>query len=107
MGDMMSDRESLEKIVQELQLVSQQVATIQSQVREIDGTLGYLTSHDSERPVYHQVGPLLVEVEDIAKLLGELKETNEHLANHLKNLQERESELRTSYESMTKEFGNS
>ncbi len=104
---MMANRESLEKIVQELQLVSQQVATIQSQLREIEGTIGYLRSHDNNRPVFHQVGPLLVEVEDVSKLLSELTETNEHLGSHLKNLQDRESELRTSYESTTKEYGNS
>ena len=91
----------------ELQLVSQQVATIQSQVREIQGTIEYLTTQDVNRPVFQQVGPLLVEVDDLSKLMGELSETNEHLSNHLSNLQERENELRSSYESLSNEFEKS
>ncbi|MDP6905938.1 MAG: prefoldin subunit [Candidatus Thalassarchaeaceae archaeon] len=95
---------SLENIVQELQMVSQQVATLQSQLREIQGTMEYLSSQDIERPVYQQVGPLLVEVADMQKLTDELNETNQHLSTHVETLQQRENELRTSYESAVKEF---
>ena len=103
----MSEQKTLENIVQELQVVAQQVATLQSQAREIQGTIEYLTSHDVKRPVFQQIGPLLVEIDNVSKLLSELEDTNGHLANHLKNLQERETELRTAYESSTQEFEKS
>ena len=103
----MSNQAALEKIVHELQVVSQQVAAIQSQIREIKGTIEYIETHDVNRPIYHQVGPLLIETENISKLLGELQESHNHLSKHLASLQERESELHTSYESISQEFEKS
>ena len=102
----MVEEQTLEKIVHDLQLVAQQVATLQSQVREIQGTIEYLTTHDLNRPVYQQIGPLLVEIEDVATLIDELRETNEHLSNHHENLQKRELELRASYQSSSENNEN-
>ena len=47
----MAERITLEKTVQELQIVSQQISTIQSQLNEIEGTLVYLSSQNPKHAI--------------------------------------------------------
>ena len=103
----MSERVALEKTVQELQMVSQQISTIQSQLGEIDGTLTYLERQNPEHAVYQQIGPLLVEVDDMDHLVDELNQSKAHLSTHLDKLQVREQELRSAYQNAVEEFESS
>ena len=71
----MSDDIPLEQIVQELQMVAQQVVSIQTQVRELQGTIDHLSNQVEGNAIFQQVGPLLVEVDDIDTLSSSFKET--------------------------------
>ncbi|MEE2758583.1 MAG: prefoldin subunit [Candidatus Thermoplasmatota archaeon] len=94
----------LEQIVQELQLVAQQLVSVQTQIRELEGTVSHLKNQTSENAIYQQVGPLLVQVDDIEALRLSLTETCSQLSNHAQNLEQKESELRTAYETAVKQF---
>ena len=94
----------LEQIVQELQMVAQQVVTIQTQVRELQGTIDYLSNQVEGNAIFQQVGPLLVEVDDVEALSRSLKETCQQLSEHAEKLSAREGELRAAYESAVKQF---
>jgi chaperonin cofactor prefoldin len=95
---------SLEQIVQELQLVSQQLVSVQTQIRELEGTISHLNKQSEESAVYQQVGPLLVQVDDIAALQTSLSETCSQLAIHAEKLEQTERDLRLSYETAVKQF---
>ncbi len=94
----------LEQIVQELQLVAQQLVSVQTQIRELQTTIDHLSNQSEGKSVYQQVGPLLVQVDDIEALQQSLSETCSQLASHAENLEQKENELRTSYESAVKQF---
>ena len=100
----MSENIPLEQIVQELQMVAQQVVSVQTQVRELQGTIQHLSNQVEGNAVFQQVGPLLVEVDDIDTLTKNLEETCKQLGEHAEKLSVRENELRTAYESAVKQF---
>ncbi len=100
----MSENIPLEQIVQELQMVAQQVVSVQTQVRELQGTIQHLSNQVEGNAVFQQVGPLLVEVDDIETLTTSLEETCKQLSDHAEKLSARENELRTAYESAVKQF---
>ena len=100
----MSEKIPIEQIVQELQLVSQQLVSVQTQVRELEGTIQHLANQIQGNSVFQQVGPLLVEVDDIEALNKSLSETCTQLSEHAEKLSAREDELRTAYESAVKQF---
>ena len=79
-------------------MVAQQAGTMQSQMREIEGTLSHLMTQSPENAIYQQVGPLLVEVEDLETLRSSLEETLKQLSAHVDALEAREAELRTAYQ---------
>ena len=103
----MTESITLEQIVQELQLVAQQLVSVQSQVRELEATIVHLSNQIEGNSVYQQVGPLLVEVDDLDALNDSLSETCSQLSDHAEKLSERESELRLAYESAVKQFESS
>ena len=78
----MSENISLEQIVQELQIVSQQLVSVQTQVRELETTIQHLSNQIKGNSVYQQVGPLLVEVDDLEALNSSLTETSTQLSDH-------------------------
>ena len=100
----MSEDIPLEQIVQELQMVAQQVVSIQTQVRDFLGTIDHLSNQVEGNAIFQQVGPLLVEVDDIDTLSRSLKETCQQLSEHAEKLSAREGELRAAYESAVKQF---
>jgi len=100
----MSENIPLEQIVQELQMVAQQLVSVQTQVRELEGTINHLSKQIDGNSIYQQVGPLLVEVDDITVLQSSLQETSRQLSDHAEKLSARESELRSAYESAVKQF---
>ena len=100
----MSDNIPLEQIVQELQMVAQQLVSVQTQVRELEGTIAHLSNQIEGNSIYQQVGPLLVEVDDIDTLNQSLAETCKQLSEHAEKLGVREGALRTAYEGAVKQF---
>ncbi len=100
----MSDKIPIEQIVQELQIVSQQFVSVQTQVRELEATIQHLSNQIEGNTVYQQVGPLLVEVDDIEVLNKSLTETCNQLSEHAEKLNGRENELRAAYENAVKQF---
>ena len=103
----MSENIPLEQIVQELQMVAQQLVSVQTQVRELEGTINHLSNQIEGNSIYQQVGPLLVEVDDIEVLRNSLEETSRQLIDHADKLSTRENDLRTAYESAVKQFESS
>ena len=103
----MTESVTLEQIVQELQIVAQQLVSVQTQVRELETTMTHLSNQIDGNSVYQQVGPLLVEVDDLDALNQSLSETCSQLSEHADKLTLRESELRTAYESAVKQFESS
>ena len=103
----MTESATLEQIVQELQIVAQQLVSVQTQVRELEATMTHLSNQIDGNSVYQQVGPLLVEVDDLDALNQSLSETCSQLSEHADKLTLRESELRTAYESAVKQFESS
>ena len=103
----MSEKIPIEQIVQDLQLVAQQLVSVQTQIRELEGTINHLANQIDGNSIYQQVGPLLVEVDDIGVLRNSLVETSRQLTDHAEKLSARESELRTAYESAVKQFESS
>ncbi len=104
MSDAVDMRSALEQTVAEYQLVSQQKAAITAQANELRSTLAHLKSQDESRPVFQQVGPILVEVEDVDQLQLELEESLQTIISHEARLEERESELKSTYEQAVKKF---
>ncbi|MDG1524629.1 MAG: prefoldin subunit [Candidatus Thalassarchaeaceae archaeon] len=100
----MSENIPLEQIVQELQMVAQQLVSVQTQVRELQGTIEHLSNQIEGNSIFQQVGPLLVEVDDIGVLNDSLAETCKQLNDHAEKLSARENELRSAYESAVKQF---
>lgn len=85
-------------------MVAQQLVSAQTQVRELQGTIDYLANQIEGNSIFQQVGPLLVEVDDVGTLRDSLAETCRQLNDHAEKLSVRESELRSAYESAVKQF---
>ena len=102
----MSDdiRENIQRLAAQLQGIMQQVQTVETQIREIETTLGALESQNPDRPVYRQVGPLLLEVDDRSALKLELEQSRTTLDEHLGRIQGTEKEIRMAYETAVKSF---
>jgi chaperonin cofactor prefoldin len=94
----------LQETVQELQLIAQQAGSISNQIREMENTLILLSTHQDGNSLFKQSGGILVQVDDKAALVEELKEGLEKFQNHVQHLVERESELRDLYETLVKKL---
>ncbi len=105
----MSDemRQRLQLVVSELQNVAQQVASVDGQIKELEGTKELLSTQEAGRAVYRQSGPLLLEVADRETLLEDIHKSVVTLQGHLKALTEMESELRTQYDAIVNQFEGS
>ena len=97
-------RENIQRLAAQLQGIMQQVQTVETQIREIETTLGALESQNPDRPVYRQVGPLLLEVDDRSALKIELEQSRTTLDEHLGRIQGTEKEIRMAYETAVKSF---
>ena len=107
MSEPMSDpRERIQMLAGQLQNAMQQVQTVDTQIREIDATINALDVQSIDRPIYRQIGPLLLEVEDREILKEELKSSLERLNEHLQHVQESESEIRKLYEDAIESLEN-
>ena len=101
----MSDpRERIQMLAGQLQNTMQQVQTVDTQIREIQATISALEVQNESRPVYRQIGPLLLEVEDRNVLKDELASSIETLSVHLQKIQQSETEIRELYEQAINSF---
>jgi chaperonin cofactor prefoldin len=73
----------------------------------LEGSLEALKKQPDERPVYRQMGPLLLEVEDRDELINELSTSIEKLQEHQQRLEKREQQLRERYEQVVEQFEGS
>ena len=101
---MADPRERIQMLAGKLQNTMQQVQTVDTQIREIQATITALEIQDESRPVYRQIGPLLLEVEDRIVLKDELESSMNTLSEHLQKLQQSETEIRELYEQAINSF---
>ena len=101
---MADPRERIQMLAGQLQNTMQQVQTVDTQIREIQATITALEIQDEARPVYRQIGPLLLEVEDRIVLKDELESSMNTLSEHLQKLQQSEIEIRELYEQAINSF---
>ena len=101
---MADPRERIQMLAGQLQNTMQQVQTVDTQIREIQATISALEVQDKSRPVYRQIGPLLLEVEDRIVLKDELESSMNTLSEHLQKIQQSEIEIRELYEQAINSF---
>ena len=99
---MTGNNEKLSSVLQELQFIKQQVASVKNQIGELEGTKKALDEQNEKHAVYRQVGTLLLEVSDRRDLSEEIAKTKETLETHLSRLLTKEKELETDYEELLK-----
>lgn len=96
--------ERVQSVIQELQIVSQQVAALRNQQREVEVTSEHISKHPEGRAVYRQAGAILIEVDDVDTLKDDLANTTEKISEALERLVAREAELREEYETIAKQY---
>ena len=100
----MVDQQKFQMMIQQLQMVSQQIATLRNQESELESTIEIVTSQDDDMGLYRQAGSILAEVGDRESLLAELKSTKDKISMALSQLSSHENELREDYEKLATEF---
>ena len=96
----MESGQQLQMVVAEVQAARQQVASLNAQLREIEGTIEAVKSQPEDMALHRQMGTILVEVEDRIKLLEDLENTLSKIKEVVESVTEREKELITTYEQL-------
>ena len=96
----MDTAQQLQIVVAEVQAARQQVASLNAQVREIEGTIIAVKNQPPDMALHRQMGSILVEVEDREKLLSDLEITLEQMKKAVAGMSEREAELVSTYEKL-------
>jgi chaperonin cofactor prefoldin len=96
----MEQAQALQMVVAEVQNARQQVAQINAQVRELEGTIAAVDSQPEDLALHRQMGAVLVEVEDREQLKLDLKSTLEQLKEALKTISAKEAELISTYDQL-------
>ena len=97
---MSSSLEQLQVVVAEVQAARQQVSSVRAQAQELSNTIEAVKAQPDALSLHRQLGGVLVEVGDRAKLLSELEASQEALATHLKRFEEREQQLVATYDEL-------
>lgn len=97
---MSSSLEQLQVVVAEVQAARQQVSSVRAQAQELANTIEAVKAQPDGLSLHRQLGGVLVEVGDRAKLLSELEASQEALATHLKRFEEREQQLVATYDEL-------
>lgn len=92
--------QQLQIVVAEVQAARQQVASLNAQVREIEGTVEAIKEQPEDLALHRQMGSILVEVEDREKLLEDLEQTLAQIKEAAESVAEREKELISTYEQL-------
>jgi chaperonin cofactor prefoldin len=97
---MMEQAQALQMVVAEVQTARQQVAQINAQVRELEGTIAAVESQPDELALHRQMGAVLVEVDDRDQLMQDLQSTLNQLKDALKTISAKEAELISTYDQL-------
>ena len=92
--------QQLQIVVAEVQAARQQVASLNAQVREIEGTVEAIKEQPEDLALHRQMGSILVEVEDREKLLEDIEQTLTQMKEAVETVTEREKELISTYEQL-------
>lgn len=98
----METMEQLQIVVNNMQAARSQVASLKSQVNELEMTIIAITEQPSELALHKQLSGVLIEVSDRESLVSELKTTLENLKGHLVKFTEREKQLVDTYQELKK-----
>ena len=98
----MSTVEQLKVVVSDVQNPRHQVATVRAQLQELETTITAVEKHPEGLALHRQLGGVLVEVENKAELIGELKATHTTLSEHAERLSEHEAKLVAAYDELKK-----
>ncbi len=96
----MESAQQLQMVVAEVQAARQQVASLNAQVRELEGTIAAVNNQPDDMALHRQMGTILVEVKDRAQLLSDLQMTLEQMKAAVETMVNRESELVATYEKL-------
>ena len=87
-------------VVAEVQAARQQVASLNAQVRELEGTISAVKQQPEEMALHRQMGTILIEVEDRTQLLSDLEMTLEQMRSAVETMAKREAELVATYDKL-------
>jgi len=96
----MESAQQLQMVVAEVQAARQQVASLNAQVRELEGTIAAVNNQPDDMALHRQMGTILVEVKDRVQLLSDLQMTLEQMKAAVETMASRESELVATYEKL-------
>ena len=96
----MESAQQLQMVVAEVQAARQQVASLNAQVRELEGTIAAVKQQPADMALHRQMGTILVEVEDRTRLLSDLEMTLEQMRAAVVTMGKRESELVATYDKL-------
>lgn len=96
----MEAAQQLQMVVAEVQAARQQVASLNAQLRELEGTVQAVKDQPEDMALHRQMGTILVEVEDRSQLLDDLEATLVQMKSAVATMAEREAELISTYEKL-------
>lgn len=96
----MESAQQLQMVVAEVQAARQQVASLNAQVRELEGTISAVKQQPEEMALHRQMGTILIEVEDRVQLLSDLEMTLEQMRSAVETMAKREAELVATYDKL-------
>ena len=96
----MESAQQLQMVVAEVQAARQQVASLNAQVRELEGTVAAVKEQPENMALHRQMGTSLVEVKDREQLLSDLETTLTQMKSAVETMAKREAELVSTYEKL-------
>ena len=96
----MESAQQLQMVVAEVQAARQQVASLNAQVRELEGTITAVKEQPEEMSLHRQMGTILVEVKDREQLLTDLETTLSQMKSAVETMGSREAELVATYDKL-------
>ena len=94
--------QQLQLVVAEVQTARQQVASLNTQLREIEGTIAAVKTQPDDMALHRRMGSFLVEVKDRSSLITELESALEQLNSALVSIKKKEQDLVSTYEELKK-----
>ena len=96
----METAQQLQMVVAEVQAARQQVASLNAQLRELEGTIAAVKDQLKDMALHRQMGTILVEVKDRDQLLSDLETTLKQMKSAVETMAKREAELVSTYEKL-------
>ena len=96
----MESAQQLQMVVAEVQAARQQVASLNAQVRELEGTIAAVNNQPDDMALHRQMGTILVEVKDRVQLLSDLEMTLKQMKAAVETMANRKFELVATYEKL-------